>query len=92
MGREIKTVKIPVGKPGKQQRVLEKEARDGWRLVEIVKGPVLRSWDVAHLERFTPDAAPVGAGAPHVHEWETTSAAGVEVLVCSCGRTVSRGA
>lgn len=48
---EHKTVKIPTGNPRKQQRVLDEHARDGWELVQVVKGPLLRGWDLAHLRR-----------------------------------------
>lgn len=104
MGREIKTVKIPVGRPGKQERVLAKEAAAGWRLVEIVKGPVLRSYDVAHLEREA-RPEPVRAASPrfgarpgkHSHEWsETTSADdernSVRVFECGCGQVKTESA
>ncbi len=51
---EHKTVKVPVGNPRKQQKVLAKEAAQGWELVQVVKGPLLRGWDVAHLRRARP--------------------------------------
>lgn len=96
---ETKVVRIDSVNTRKQQKVLDREARDGWRLVQVVKGPVLRSWANAHLERDVSAAAPAKKrswfSAPestdHAHAWRDTTTKddrrnGVRVSECACGK------
>lgn len=48
---DYKVVKAPMNNPKARQRVLNREAKDGWEIVETTRGPLLSPKDQVTLRR-----------------------------------------
>ncbi|GMA31606.1 hypothetical protein GCM10025875_15980 [Litorihabitans aurantiacus] len=48
---DYRVVKAPMNNPRGRQRTLNREARDGWEVVETTRGPLLRASDQVTLRR-----------------------------------------